>query len=170
MYDDLFSQARMLATFDPGKPKQANLRRAVSSAYYALFHFLVDQACRAQIGTQHSQAGYRHAIARAFSHAVMKQACTSFGGGTLKSTVLKGLPATFSVPPEIRTLAGYFVELQEKRHQADYDLSERFQRVDVMTQITMAESCVTHFALLPSSDEKRFFLACLWAWSGLVNR
>ena len=118
MHEDLFSQARILATLDPGKPKQANLRRALSSAYYAMFHFLVDQACRAQIGTQHAQAGYRHALARAFSHSVMKQACTSFHGGALKATVVKGLPAGYSVPPEIQALAKLFVQMQEWRHLA----------------------------------------------------
>ena len=45
MYDDLLEQARILAKLDVKKPKQANLRRAVSSAYYAVFHFLVHEAC-----------------------------------------------------------------------------------------------------------------------------
>lgn len=52
-HDDLLRQAERLAKLDPKRPRQANLRRAVSSAYYALFHFLVDQSCRAAIGTQH---------------------------------------------------------------------------------------------------------------------
>jgi hypothetical protein len=77
MYGDLFSQAETLAKLDPKKPKQANLRRAVSSAYYAVFHYLVHEACCVQIGTQHSQAPYRNALGRAFVHTVMKQACMS---------------------------------------------------------------------------------------------
>jgi len=74
----------MLAKLDAKKPKQANLRRAVSSAYYAVFHYLVHEACSVQIGSQHGQAPYRHALGRAFTHSVMKLACTSFAGGTLK--------------------------------------------------------------------------------------
>lgn len=170
MHEDLFLQARMLATIDPGKPKQANLRRALSSAYYAVFHFLVREACRTQIGTKHTQAGYRHVLARAFSHTVMKQACTSFGGGTLKATIVKGLPAGFSVPPEIQSLAGMFIDMQELRHLADYDLSKRFERVDVLAEIARAEIQVVRFASLSSSDEKKFFLACLWAAKELTNR
>ena len=50
MYRDLLEQAARLARLDTQKPKQANLRRAISSAYYALFHLLVDEACRVQIG------------------------------------------------------------------------------------------------------------------------
>ena len=43
MHEDLFSQAETLAKLDAKKPKQANLRRAVSSAYYAVFHYLVHE-------------------------------------------------------------------------------------------------------------------------------
>ena len=38
--EDLLEQAVHLATLDARRPKQANLRRAVSTAYYALFHLL----------------------------------------------------------------------------------------------------------------------------------
>lgn len=41
--DDLLEQAYHLANLDSGEPKQASLRRAVSTAYYALFHLLIDE-------------------------------------------------------------------------------------------------------------------------------
>lgn len=170
MFEDLISQAHILATLDKRKPKQANLRRAVSSAYYAVFHLLIDEACRVQFGTQHNQSAYRNVLGRAFSHTVMKQACTSFGGSTLKSSVAKGLPTNFAIPRAIQDLAASFSELQEKRHFADYDLSERFNRSDVMSLIEEVKQQVADFVNLPMSDEKRFFLACLWAWKELANR
>jgi hypothetical protein len=37
VYKDLLEQAVRLAKLDAKRPKQANLRRAISSAYYALF-------------------------------------------------------------------------------------------------------------------------------------
>jgi hypothetical protein len=40
LHDDLLIQAQQLAQWDPRRPKQVNLRRAISSAYYALFHLL----------------------------------------------------------------------------------------------------------------------------------
>ncbi len=123
--------AEHIAQLDPGRPKQANLRRAVSTAYYGVFHFLVDEICSAQIGTQNAQRPYRHALSRAFAHTVMKQACSGFGGGTLKDSVIKGLPrdqkGNYAVPKPIQNMAATFAELQEKRHLADYDLSERFK-------------------------------------------
>jgi len=41
---DLLDQANRLARSEKSKPKQASLRRAVSTAYYALFHLLIAEA------------------------------------------------------------------------------------------------------------------------------
>ena len=50
---ELVAQARMLARSEPRRPKQATLRRTVSTAYYGLFHFLI------------SRQDALHAVARA---------------------------------------------------------------------------------------------------------
>jgi len=42
--DDLLEQAYHLARRERKNPTQASLRRAVSTAYYALFHLLIDEA------------------------------------------------------------------------------------------------------------------------------
>ena len=170
MHRDLLIQALELARRDPGKPRQVNLRRAVSSAYYALFHALIDQACRLMIGARHSEAPFRHVLGRAFAHGTMKQACTAFAGGTLKASVAKGLPATFSVPRAIRILAQVFIDMQDQRHLADYDRTERFYRSDVLALIDQAETALDTFAALSLSIEKKFFLVCLLAWNTLAGR
>lgn len=174
MYDDLIKLAQSIAELDPRRPRQAHLRRAVSTAYYAVFHYLVDEVCCAQIGTQNSQKEHRHSLARAFVHTSMRDACTSFAGGTLKEAIIKGLPrdanGNYPIPKEIRDLAGTFAELQEKRHLADYDLSERFQKVEVLTLIDQARTHVQKFRTLAVSDTRKFFLACLWAYKELKNR
>src|SRR5262249_21706409 len=84
VYEDLLVQAVRLARLDVRRPRQANLRRAISSADYAVFHLLVDEACRAQIGAHHNQAPFRQVLGRAVAHRVLKEGCKSFGGGTLK--------------------------------------------------------------------------------------
>jgi hypothetical protein len=169
LHKDLLEQAKRLATLDTKRPKQANLRRAISSAYYAAFHLLVDDACRVQIGAQHNQAPFRQVLGRAFAHGVMKEACKSFGGGTLKKGVAKGLPLGFTIPGEIRALADAFVDLQDNRHLAGYDLTERFKRSDVLMLIVQIQNRIEDFTKLPSSNERRFFLAGLWAWKDLAN-
>ena len=174
MYSDLLSQAEQLATIDARKPKQANLRRAVSAAYYAVFHYLVHEACCLQIGTKHGQAVYRQTLGRAYTHTVMKQCCMSFGGGTLKEIVRRALPVdalgNYVIPTQIRKIASLFCDLQDLRHLADYDLTARFSRFDVLTLTEQAKTAIEQFGSLPASDDKSFFLACLWAWKELSNR
>ncbi len=174
MYDDLIGLAKATVELDPRKPRQAYLRRAISTAYYAVFHYLVDEVCCAQIGTQNSQKEHRHSLARAFVHTSMRDACTSFAGGKLKASVIKGLPrdstGNYLIPSEIKNIAAIFAELQEKRHLADYDLSERFTKTEVLTLIDEAMIHVENFRNLPTSDTRKFFLACLWAYKELKNR
>ena len=149
---------------------RAYAHHSLSATYYAVFHLLVGEACRVQIGAQHNQAPFRQVLGRAFAHGVLKEACKSFGGGTLKKGVTKGLPVGFTIPAEIRELAETFVNLQEKRHLADYDLTERFNRDDVLGLIALVRKHCENFGNLSPSNEKRFFLACLWAWKELSNR
>jgi hypothetical protein len=170
LHADLLGQARRLATLDARKPKQVNLRRSLSSAYYAIFHYLVDECCRQVVGAQHAQTSYRHVLGRAFEHATMKAACTSFAGGSLKASVVKGLPASFAIPPQIKAIALAFANAQELRHRADYDRSERFIRSDVLAFGEQIEAAIEDFAAMPATNEKKFFLICLLAWSTLTKR
>jgi hypothetical protein len=100
----------------------------------------------------------------------MKSACASFAGGTLKATVAKGLPMTFAVPPAIRGIAEAFVDMQNSRHLADYDLGELYSRADVLKLIEQVEIASADFLALPNSDERSFFLACLLTWDALAKR
>jgi len=174
VYDNLIDQAELLATIDTRRPKETNLRRAVSAAYYAVFHLLVDESCIVFFGSQNSQRPYRHTLARAFSHSVMRSACGGFGSGNLKAAVIKGLPRNrsgqYAIPGEIQDIAALFCELQEKRHLADYDRAERFKRSEVLMLIDQTRVHVANFRGLTQSDDRRFFLACLWAWKDLANR
>ena len=154
MHKDLLEQAQTLARIDiKGKPKQANLRRAVSAAYYSLFHFLVDEACRGILGRQHTQQGFRRSLARAFVHTTMKNACGSFAKGQLPASVIKALPKNqtgiYAVSKAIMSIADTFGELQKKRHLADYDLSERFKRSEVLTLIEQVEAHLADFEKRP---------------------
>lgn len=103
----------------------------------------------------------------------MKAACTGFGGGNLKKGMCKGLPlaaGVYVIPKPIQNLAAAFVELQRRRHLADYDRTESFRRSDTMLLIEQATNQVADFEQLQPSDDRAFFLACLWAYKELANR
>ncbi|HTX37316.1 MAG TPA: hypothetical protein VME43_19950, partial [Bryobacteraceae bacterium] len=99
-HDDLLAQAGHLAQLDRTRPKQVNLRRAISAAYYAMFHLLISSAVNNwRIERQRADLG------RAFQHGTMKGACRSM----------------VSPSPDLKIVAKTFIDLQQNRHRADYD-------------------------------------------------
>ena len=122
------------------------------------------------IGTQLAQLGYRQVIARGFNHGTMKAACRSFAGGNLPDPIVRNLPSGFVVPLPLRTLSRAFVELQEQRHSADYDLSQNFTRAEVLTLVRQAEQALRQFDLVADRTLKKFFLSCLWSWDSITRR
>src|SRR5437016_2101551 len=129
---DLLAQAGVLARREPRRPKEASLRRSISASYYALFHYLIDECTRMIVGTAHNRVGLRQFAARAFIHGKMKAVCEEFAKSTPKNELLKPFWNTLNVSNnlEVRTIAENFIDLQEQRHAADYDLSRRFTRND----------------------------------------
>ncbi|MBM3551191.1 MAG: hypothetical protein FJX45_05355 [Alphaproteobacteria bacterium] len=100
-----------MAINEPRRPKQASLRRAVSAAYYAIFHLLVEDAAR-QLATA-NPAGLREKIRRAFAHTEMKKVCRDFARTKNRAPPdnLKTFLST-RLSPELISVAGAFVDLQ----------------------------------------------------------
>lgn len=159
LYHDLLSQAHSLAMFEKGKPKQASLRRAVSCAYYALFHLLVMEGA-ALLGSRLSNDA-RAKLRRSFTHAEMKQVCASYTQLQTKfNPQIAGL-LTFPIPPELREVANMFVFLQDERHKADYDISVRFSRPDVLLAVSDLKKVFLKWKTTRTSDNAKVFLADL---------
>ncbi len=146
----LIEQARALARLERGRPRQASLRRAVSTAYYAVFHWIVGEASGYLIGRRADTRSLRHALARTYRHAEMAQACKCFqaGFGGLPGHLQELLPRRF-VHPSVIELATAFVDLQDARHCADYDLSKRLSRTDALTLVDLAARSI---ATWPKED------------------
>jgi hypothetical protein len=154
LHHDLLEQARYLAFREPKKPRQASLRRAVSAAYYALFHMLLHETTMRLFPNSPPQL--RHRAKRAIAHGPAKDACKRFasGGG------IQGLTA-LPVETELRKIAKAFAELQEARHKADYDLSETFDRVQVDAYIYQVEDAMTDWKKVKNAPNANVFLSAL---------
>ena len=111
--------ARALAETGDAAPTQARLRRAVSTAYYAMFHTLAASAADLFIG-----AG--------------RTARWSTAGPERRAGKGQEFPA------EIRNFAKAFVMLQTERQQADY-AADAYQKSDVPWHIASAELAIRHF-------------------------
>jgi uncharacterized protein (UPF0332 family) len=159
---DLLEQARHLATTDRWRPKQANLRRAVSSAYYALFHMLVGEASARLLGRR--LARYRAGLGRAFTHEALKATSRAFADGALPG--LGALP----VPPALVALADTLVQLQTRRHSADYDRAAQFGRTEVLELIEQAEATRVAWRSLRRHEMAELFLLSLLAIKNLRDR
>jgi uncharacterized protein (UPF0332 family) len=170
---DLLAQARSLATSDPKKPKQANLRRAVSSAYYALFHFLSEEAAKNFVGAGPQVRMRRDLARRAVAHTRLKDVCQEFLKPTPRD-LLKPYwaPAGIRGNNDIATVCQNLISLQEFRHVADYDFSvsvSRSQALDACDNATEAmEAWNTVKTRHP--DAVALFSMCVLLWPGLSAR
>jgi hypothetical protein len=128
--DDLIQHAIFLSELNmPEEPRQVDLRRAVSAAYYGLFHLLTTEAAR---NWKHEDQ--RDRFARMFDHGRMKT-CSS----RVSSQALPVDPAEIPIAADLKLVADSFVKLQQARHTADYDNSKIWSRTQVWEMIVIAE-------------------------------
>ena len=127
-HDDLLAQALQLVHVTP--PSQLTLRRAVSAAYYAVFHYLIAEAT-----SNWSNAPLRTALARAYDHGIMKTASNRI----LNLRDFPYVGEDLTVVSKLRSVAQTFSQLQEDRHFADYNLTKDLDPVEALTQVKSAE-------------------------------
>jgi len=155
--EDLLNQAHFLSYHERGRPKQATLRRSISTAYYAVFHLLVANAAIALVSNKPS--GLVAKVSRAFQHGEMKQVCISFRNEHPPESVRALLKAKIS--KDLQFVAATFVVLQELRHKADYDTGIVFARAEASEAVNRAEELFLAWARIERTDEARVFLAAL---------
>ena len=59
-------------------------------------------------------------------------------------------------PEEIEDFGNLFVTMQAKRHQADYDPSERFYKSSTKQDIDQVEDVIERFVACPVKDRRAF--------------
>lgn len=134
--DHLMDQARHLARRSSKKPRQADLRRAVSAAYYAVFHALCRTCADMTVGVGHlrSHPTWAH-VYRSVQHGEAKTRCSNVAP---LAKLLEPAP----LDRGIRRFAGAFANLQEQRHRADYGPHASFTRSEVLTLVASADEVI----------------------------
>jgi uncharacterized protein (UPF0332 family) len=135
---DLLQQADHLASYEGANPSQASLRRAVSAAYYALFHLLTDEAALRWSGSPEARTG----MERAFQHGPMRNTSMQFQ----KKIWEDWHGNKRAIPLAIREIAAAFVDLQDERHAADYDNHEQWTATDVEGVLKIAHLAFRQWA------------------------
>lgn len=142
---DFITTARAMAAMSPrGRPRQSDLRRIVSTAYYALFHCLA--LCCADMlvggpGADRSRPAWNQTY-RALQHGFARQRCEQRNVSVF--------------PGEIQYFARVFVQMQHDRHRADYDPDVFFIKADVIQLIDLAEDAIRRFQQAPARDRRAF--------------
>lgn len=177
--DKLLEHAERLAGFDApaGRPREADLRRAVSGAYYALYHELIGRAVeQAMPGAGRED---RAKAARWFNHTDIKSVCDwvvecATSPTPKKIVVESGVWSLFSapgvgggrvgvVPAQLAFIADSFITLMSARHEADYDHEASFPRASAQSQVRAARTAVRALRAERADPHVQKFLVLLLA-------
>ena len=139
---DLINVAKALVNHSAKRPKQAELRRAVSSVYYAMFHAVARNCADSLIGSASRESGEWNRVYRALEHGAAKQQCQKAS----KTGSSAGL----------RDFAAHFAHMQSKRHSADYDPASRFAKSEVSADLESALKAIADFQRLPAEERRAF--------------
>lgn len=139
---DLLEAARGMTELSARRPTQVSLRRAVSTAYYAMFHCLASAAANVLVGRGRSPAWHR--VYRALEHGMARSAC-------------ENKRALEALPPEVRGFADTFVMLQKARQRADYALDKGvYRKSDVLGDIASAATAISQFEQADTRHRREF--------------
>ena len=119
-------------------PTQTELRRAVSSAYYAMFHTLAASNANSRL---------EHRRLTASAGPGSKPTAPQIIAQVRNKLSRAGLGGRF--PAAIDDFGEVFVAAQQARHSADYDPNSDFSATDVAGLISRVESMIATFNHTP---------------------
>ena len=146
--DHLIDQARILAGRPAARrPRQVDLRRALSAAYYAVFHEIAGIWAR-QVFTA-EQAMLRERAAPMLDHRCLADACRAWQTTPLPVNNARLIPpgaASLAAPDLAATqkMAKIVLDLQKQRHLADYDPGFTTSRTNTMALVNDVWLVIQH--------------------------
>ena len=142
---DFIETAKDLIPESTGAPRRSNLRRALSTAYYVLFHCLARSCADMLIGGESADRSNRAWIQvyRALEHGNARTRC-------------QDNEAIDQFPPAIKEFAALFASMQQRRHLADYAPQQTFYKSEVAQTIEQAKLIIAQFQQAPTKDRRAF--------------
>lgn len=142
-----------------GAPRQADKRRAVSAAYYALFHAVLSSAANQLIGAVHRGGPAYTLVYRSIAHNRVKAVCKEVGKPHPAAAFRAYWPAQ-GFSRELLRFASLFIQLIEARHTADYDPNYRVNTDEVRRFVKSSRRAIRNLERAREED-KRLFLTLL---------
>lgn len=134
-----------------GRPRQAELRRAVSAAYYALFHTLALCGANMLVGAtraSRSQPAWNQ-VYRGLEHGYARSQCNNH-------TVMSRFPQ------EVQNFGDLFTIMQQERQTADYDPSASFSRSHIIYLVDETARIIAQFDSAEARDRRAFAVFALF--------
>jgi hypothetical protein len=158
--EHLLEQAeKLVAPPAAGPPRQVDLRRAISTAYYGLFHFMLTAVADEFVGvTQRASSRYT-LVYRSIDHRGLKDLCSEIRKRTPSSKYAAYLPVG-GFDQNVQIFAASAVDLQEKRHNADYNPQHRYTTFDAKLAIETARNAIQSFQQA-DGERRRAFVTLL---------
>lgn len=141
--DHLLDQADKLTTppVGGGAPRQVDLRRAISSAYYGVFHAVLTEAADSLVGKTQRHTPRYELVYRSIDHRSLRSVCEDIVKTTIPVKFRKYEPRG-GFGSDLKALATAVVELQEKRHLADYDPLFSVKRSDAVLAVATGRTAL----------------------------
>ena len=156
---DMLSHARGLVlrgVFVQAAPPETDARRAVSAAYYALFHLLAAEGAKNSVPPGFS--GLHERVSRAFDHGRMRRVCDLFARGSWGSAPAVKPLVALPLSPDLVQVAEAFVALQDARHASDYDLGSTLAQRDAVRFVVLASDAFEAWARVRGTPNTAVFL------------
>ena len=160
--DHLLDQAERLMAPPAGAPRQADLRRAISNAYYGLFHALITEAADDFAGRTQRHTPRYALVYRSVDHRSLRRLCED----VIKAT----LPVKYSsfeprggFGTDLVAVATAVVDLQEKRLLADYDPLFRARTSDALLAVATGRAALNRFRSVSNARRRAFVSLIVFA-------
>jgi hypothetical protein len=158
----LLAQAGKLIEYSvAGPPRQVDIRRAISSAYYAVFHAVLIASADTVAGRSNRGTPNYVLVYRSVEHRHLRALCEVASVATVQKRYQLFVPAS-GFSNDIRRFAGMALKLQENRHMADYNPAGQFRTPDAKAAIANARIALGDLAAAPEAERRTLIMLLLF--------
>ena len=167
---DFLKTAERLIPSGRGRPARGDLSRAVSSAYYHVFHLLTRESARLYTDDPRLVSQ----LARTLSHKTLNDVSEMFRAATEdpERTAVQKLPAALrgdwlsradaGTVADINRMANALVRLQARRHKADYDLATDVTKAKAAEAVSIAKAASEAVDRVREHQAFRLYVGCFF--------
>ena len=150
--DHLLQQAvRLTIPPQTGRVRQIDIRRAISAAYYGVFHATLTAAADTVVGRVHRRTARYVTVYRSVEHKDLKAICDIVRRPALPEHYRSHVPPGGFLPA-MKSFAFTVAWLQERRNAADYDPGSSFGMDDATVAIEEARSAIDTWRSQPAEQ------------------